>query len=395
MIAEVAPFSILWFGQRWSKYQRRDRQIISRLAQYPDIEHIMLVEPPLPVTSLAAWCLGQEEDAVETWSRIRRHGFAWNPQPGVAVMPPLVPLAGYQGTRARWLHAARRRSAARMLNRIRPSRLVLWVGGPYCTSNLVGHFGEAAVCYSLCEDFAEKDPEHHAMIEAEDAALRDAADLVVVVREALAEQSESTRDKTVVIPNGVDVDELQRRQTVAIDRSLYADATRPVIGFVGDINESIDVELVHQIAFMRPDWSVIMIGPVDADMRPQIERLSLPNIHFTGSLPFDEVPAHVSHFDVALLPYKRNARNMCCSSMKMYVYLALGKPIVGTPVADAEQFPEAITAAVTPEEYVIAIEAGLHHDTPALRDARVQAARGESWDRRVRVIHESLCSVIS
>ncbi len=390
-----APFSILWFGQRWSKYQRRDRQIVSRLARYPDVEHIMLVEPPLPLTSLAAWWSGRDEDAIETWRRVGRHGLAWRPQPGVTVSPAVVPLAGYGGIRARWLHVARCRQARKLLRQHRPSRLVLWLGGPYRTSGLVGQFGEDAVCYSLCEDFREKDPRHRAMIESEDAVLRDRANLVVVVREALAAQSAAARHKTVVIPNGVDVDALQRGRSKLVDSRLYANRRQPVLGFVGGIHEGIDVELVHQVARLRKDWNIVMIGPISSGARTLTDRLELPNLHFTGSCPFDDVPSHVSRFDVALLPYKRSPRNECCSSMKMYVYLGLGKPIVGTPVADAEQFPDSVTPASTPEQFVAAIESELKHDSETRRRARVQTARRESWDGRVQAIHESIRGLLS
>ena len=170
---------------------------------------------------------------------------------------------------------------------------------------------------------------------------------------------------------------------------------KPVIGFVGGIDDSVDLNLVKYLARERPDWSVVMIGAVSKDLRTKILRASsMENLSFLGSKPFELIPAYVDNFDVCILPFIDNIRNRNRSAMKLYAYLALGKPIVSRPIADAEKFSNIILLAQEKGEFLRAIEKTLINDTKKSRQARISMAETQSWDKRAEHIYKLLVSAL-
>ena len=56
-----------------------------------------------------------------------------------------------------------------------------------------------------------------------------------------------------------------------------------------------------------------------------------PNIHYLGGKTYDELPAYLSGWDVALMPFAMNESTQFISPTKTPEYLAGGKPVVSTP----------------------------------------------------------------
>ena len=384
-------FSILWFGQRWNKYRRRDVELISRLSRCSNVQNIILIEPPLPLTSIInLWRKNYDEDGRETWKRILKKGIIWQPEKGIWVGTPLVPILGSKHKYSCFYNITRKFIAKRILRRLNIQRLVLWIGSPYFTSALIGAFGEDLVCYSLCEDFSEKDSENKEMIVKEDEKISSKADLIFVVSEKLAQQHNKYQEKLCVVPNGVDVElitNIKNNNFSAIDTGKIS---KPIIGFVGGLNKNIDLDLIYYLAKKRPDWSIVMIGPLSSYIQLKIQKYSIPNLHFLGSKPFKLVPNYINKFDICILPYKENNRNEGVSSMKMYLYLALGKPIVGRPVADAELFNGIISVAGDQQSFLKAIETNLKSDNFSDCQKRIALAKKHSWNNRSQSIYSRM-----
>ena len=106
----------------------------------------------------------------------------------------------------------------------------------------------------------------------------------------------------------------------------------PRLGFFGVVDERFDVELLDQISRQRPDWQFVMIGPVvkiDPAILPQRD-----NIHYLGGKSYQELPAYIAGWDVALLLFAQNESTRFISPTKTPEYLAAGKPVVSTPIRD-------------------------------------------------------------
>jgi glycosyltransferase involved in cell wall biosynthesis len=104
------------------------------------------------------------------------------------------------------------------------------------------------------------------------------------------------------------------------------------LGFYGVIDERFDQELIREIAARKPEWQIVLIGPV-----VKIDPAGLPvadNIHYLGSKSYQQLPAYLSGWDVALIPFLLNESTRFISPTKTPEYLAAGKPVVSTAIRD-------------------------------------------------------------
>jgi glycosyltransferase involved in cell wall biosynthesis len=118
----------------------------------------------------------------------------------------------------------------------------------------------------------------------------------------------------------------------AAARAHRAGRERPVAGYVGVVDERIDLELLAGLAERLPDWDVKMVGPVF-----KIDEADLPraaNLHYPGMQPYDALPEVMGGFDVALMPFALNEATRSISPTKTLEYLAAGLPVVSTRVPD-------------------------------------------------------------
>ena len=147
-----------------------------------------------------------------------------------------------------------------------------------------------------------------------------------------------------------------------------ASRPRPVAGYVGVIDERIDLPLVARVAEALPDWDVQIVGPV-----AKIDPASLPqapNLVYPGPKPYGCLPEVMAGFDVALMPFALNEATRSISPTKTLEYLAAGLPVVSTRVPDV----------VSDYGHVVALEDDGPGFARACRAARAEghgAAAGE------------------
>jgi UDP-galactopyranose mutase len=140
--------------------------------------------------------------------------------------------------------------------------------------------------------------------------------------------------------------------------------------------------LLAEVADARPDWHLVMIGPI-----VKIDPADLPqraNIHYLGGKTYDELPAYLSGWDVALLPFALNESTKFISPTKTPEYLAAGCPVVSTSIRDVVRpYGEMglVRIADTRDEFVAAVEEALNEDMEALMREADAFLSQTSWDR--------------
>ena len=142
-----------------------------------------------------------------------------------------------------------------------------------------------------------------------------------------------------------------------------------------------DFRLLSAVARARPSWQIVLVGPVVPKIDPQALSRE-PNVHYLGGKTYDELPAYLAGWDVALIPFALNEATRFISPTKTPEYLAAGKPVVSTPITDVVR-PYGqrgfVRIAAVPEEFVAAVEAALEGLTGDL--ARLDAFLAkESWN---------------
>src|ERR1700690_1979028 len=264
--------------------------------------------------------------------------------------------------------------------------------------NLLGKFGEAVSCYYVDEEFTA----YFAMLESrkqqvrtrEDILLR-GADLVFANGSTLWEEK-NRYGNALNVPMGVDFELFSRAllDDTAIPSDLEA-IKAPRIGYVGSVNAKVDFELLEFIARTKPQWSIVLVGPTQItipELRSNYERLRLlPNVHHLGFRPLQSLPNYVRGLDVCLMCYRTDSWAYYGYPLKLHEYLAGGKASVSSDLPSIREFSGVISIARSPGEWVQAIDSALSANAPAQIATRVQVARENAWDERVRVIEEAIC----
>lgn len=188
----------------------------------------------------------------------------------------------------------------------------------------------------------------------------------------------------LLLPNAC---EFERFSEAARDDLQFE--TQPVIGYVGSVESWFDWSLVAQVAMALPDVAIQIVGP--AHDVP----CTLPtNIRVVGRIPYEDVPAVMSSFDVGIIPFAQNEKlNAGISPIKLYEYLAAGKPVVGTalPEVDCLARQGIVRSATTHSEFITACRAALQESRDLGRvRARRDYARANSWMARWTALEDAI-----
>lgn len=310
---------------------------------------------------------------------------------GVHVLSPLViPLHGNPTVRrlnARILPALVGR-AARRLGMRRP---ILWGYVPQAEV-LLDVLDPSLVVYHCVDDIATQEGIDTASFQAAEARYAARADLVLASAPRLAERMRMLSDNVLYAPNVADTAAFSAALDEGrIDEALGA-LPHPRLVFTGAIAEKkLDLPLLAEVARARRDWTIALVGPVGlGDPHTDVAALEAePNVHLLGARKYEELPSVLRGADVTLIPYRASELTASIFPMKVYEYLAAGRPVVATPLPALEGVTE-ITVADGGAAFVAAVERELAEDTPERRAARSAAAARNSWDARLEEIGAAL-----
>ena len=214
--------------------------------------------------------------------------------------------------------------------------------------------------------------------------LIDRADVIFTGGSSLYEAKKDRHDNVHCFPSSVDRTHFAKARARLFDPADQEELPKPRLGFYGVIDERFDTELLAEAAEMRPDWSFVMVGPV-----VKISDEDLPkrhNIHYLGSKTYEQLPAYLAGWDVALMPFAMNESTEFISPTKTPEYLAGGKPVVSTPIRDVVRHYghlEGVQIASTAEEFVAACDRALelsrNRESGWLAEADLMLS-ATSWD---------------
>src|SRR5687768_7770744 len=208
-------------------------------------------------------------------------------------------------------------------------------------------------------------------------------DLVFTGGQSLWEAKRNQHRAVYSFPSSIDASHFGKARTAKTDPIDQADIPHPRLGFFGVIDERFDRELLDQVALRKPDWNFVIIGPVvkiDPETLPKH-----PNIYYLGGKKYDELPAYLAGWDIALLLFARNESTRFISPTKTPEYLAAGKPVISTSITDVVRpYGELklVEIADTPDEFIQAAEKIFSDSSRSEWLARVDTfLRDISWDK--------------
>jgi glycosyltransferase involved in cell wall biosynthesis len=216
------------------------------------------------------------------------------------------------------------------------------------------------------------------------------ADVVLAGGRSLHAGVAGRRPDAHLFPSGVD------SAHYAHSRALREPHERPVAGFVGVLDERLDAPLLDEVARLLPDWEFRLVGPVaefkfDGSLLPQA-----PNITYLGQQTYEDLPAVMAGFDVALMPFALNEATKSISPTKTLEYLAAGLPVVSTRVPDVvADFGSVVRIADRPAEFAQACLDALAEPLED-RDRKLRRIeRRYQWDDIAGRIHRVMQDALS
>jgi UDP-galactopyranose mutase len=208
------------------------------------------------------------------------------------------------------------------------------------------------------------------------------ADVVFTGGHSLYEAKRNQHHSVYPFPSSVDVAHFAKARTIKADPPDQAPIPHPRVGFVGVVDERMDLSLIEAVARMRPDCHFVMIGPVvkiDPKTLP-----TLPNIHWLGGKSYNELPSYLAGWDCAMMPFAHNDATKYISPTKTPEYLAAGLPVVSTSIRDVVRpYGERglVGIADTPDEFAAAIDTVRDRATrKSWRDDVENMLSTMSWD---------------
>jgi glycosyltransferase involved in cell wall biosynthesis len=230
------------------------------------------------------------------------------------------------------------------------------------------------------------------LVAREESALAARADAIAVTTPPLFERFSKVHRNVHLVPNAADVQAFLTKPS-----SEPADITNiphPRIGTVGALDVyKVDVELLERMAREHRAWHFVLIGPVDyseTGSAKSVRKLGqLPNVHFLGPKPREEVPAYVHAFDVAIIPYRDSPYNRSSFPLKFWEFLAAGKPVVASGLPALEPYRHLVTLASSTESFADGISSALVASEEGKTD-RIAEARRHDWSERVAALEPLL-----
>lgn len=185
--------------------------------------------------------------------------------------------------------------------------------------------------------------------------LLDNADIVFANSSMSRKYFSTERNNIIYLENGVDPQRFQANDKILLSQIKNNIFPRPWIGYVGKLSKRVNVNLLLEIAYALEDATILILGPIldRAWIRPL---LGVKNIVLLGDIHYDELPVYVGNFDVAIIPHNIGELEDYMNPIKLYEYMAAGRPIVATPSESVKKFNSIIEISSTTEGFVAAIQ---------------------------------------
>ena len=359
------PIMLCLSHLRWGFVYQRPQHVMSRLAK--DYDVIFFEEPIFAHVDEPKFDLS-------------------NPLAGLEVVVPVMPM----GMDEAHITEFQRSLVDQLLAARLSGDLLLWYLTPMSLS-FTDHLHGRVTVFDCMDELSAFRGAPVQLVEME-RQLLSRADVVFTGGYSLWEVKRRQHSNAHAVPSSVDLAHFQVAREELPEPSDQAHIGHPRLGFFGVIDERFDIDLIERLARLRPEWQVVLIGPVvkiDPNTLPR-----LANIHYLGSKEYADLPAYLSGWDVALMPFAINESTRFISPTKTPEYLAGGCPVVSTPIHDViSGYGQggAVLIASGFEDFIAAVESSLK--LKGTRDFIMRADAvldGKSWDKTCAFMKERI-----
>lgn len=257
-------------------------------------------------------------------------------------------------------------------------------------AKVIPYFKENLICFD-CVDEASEFPDIPEDIISQENLLLQESDIVFVTAEKLLISKSKRHHNVKLVPNGADVEHFSEAEegTNLVKPYDLQEIVNPIIGYYGAIASWIDFDMLFEAARRNPQWTFLFIGPVITNIP------SYPaNVRVLPPKKYEELPRYLRYFNICIIPFVINELTRNTNPIKMYEYLAAGKPVIATPLPEAAKHSGIVKIVNSVEEFENAIQESLIEGRPELVMERQKLAIENSWTRRCQAILKCISDVI-
>jgi glycosyltransferase involved in cell wall biosynthesis len=271
---------------------------------------------------------------------------------------------------------------------------LLWFYNPMDTPWAVDEFNRRGVVYDCMDELSQFKFAPENLIKNEQLLI-DKADIIFTGGYELWLRKSKQHPNVHFFGCGVEYDHFSKAQlketTIPDD---IVNTSEPIIGWFGVIDERVDYDLIAKVAEMKPEWNLVMAGPV-----VKVDPASLPkapNIHWLGQKEYADLPNYCKAFDICMMCFAINEATEYINPTKALEYLATGNPVISTPVKDVvRQYTEYVYIATTPEEFVQIAEQALANPDLDQIQRGIEKAKQCSWESTVAKMRDLIDDAVS
>lgn len=222
------------------------------------------------------------------------------------------------------------------------------------------------------------------LISIEKTMLRE-SDLVIVTSSWLDQFARDHNRNVALIRNAGEYSHFSRQPA-----ECYADASgRKIIGYYGAIAEWFDLDLIRAVAEAHPDALILLVGNDTVDAAKKLK--DLQNVVFTGEVPYAQLPYYLYAFDVCLLPFQVIPLTLATNPVKVYEYLAAGKPVVSVDLPEISQFGDLVHRAHSTDDFIRLVTQSIATPPSEPEIKLCQAfASEQTWEHRVTALCQAI-----
>ncbi|MCD6452487.1 MAG: glycosyltransferase [Acidobacteria bacterium] len=373
-------FLISWYQNDWGLYGRRNEMLTREIARRPEVSGVLHLEPPISEEELEK---KEKNPCYDDNLEITKKRFVgFKNESGIYLYTPLVPRGLSPKEREEFLTS----QVKKRLEKLGPvENLVLLLYPPNEFSLLLlDQFGEKAslIISDIVDDhrvYYQPGSSLYRQVDERYAKAISRSDIVFTVSKELSSRFSHLNDNIHHLPNGFDPSLFSEKPLK--EPEDIASIPLPRILYTGNLLRRLDFPLIREIAHLLPKMHFVFIGELYPKTKKELA--GIDNIHLLGPRSYREIANYIEASNLLIMPHEISEETASMDPIKLYLYLASGKPIVATPVAGTEPFKEVIAIAKGKKEFARAIERELAGNSWEKGELRKKAVKGASWRDRV------------
>ena len=218
------------------------------------------------------------------------------------------------------------------------------------------------------------------------------SDLVIASSRQLIAKLRTMGVEATLVKNAADVPFFKTAREPGATHPALAGIPEPRIGFIGYLADHLDLDLMDYLANQQPQWSLVLVGRRTARQHPLFQR---PNVFYLGEIPYDELPEMLRGINVCMIPFALNPLTEAADTIKLYEYLAAGKPVVSTNISQARELSRFVSVAGDREEFLQAIAKQLESGRPPISAELDEMLKESDWDLRTHQVETLFQSMLA